>query len=110
MSTINRKFLHTYKHQTKKAINTTPKINWSKYYNSKAWYTLRNSYIREHPLCEECLAKDKIKPAEEVHHIIPFSQGANQEERWELLLDTDNLISLCHDCHKEKHKDHLFGH
>lgn len=111
MATLNRKVIKTYKKtNTKKAINTTSKIDWGKYYNNKMWYALRNSYIREHPLCECCYEKGIIKPAEEVHHITPFSQGANAEERWELLLDESNLQSLCHECHKEKHKDHLFGH
>ena len=107
---INRKYLHTNRRTTKKAINTVNRIDYSVYYRSHLWHDLRNSYIREHPLCEECLSNGIIKPAEEVHHKTPFSQGANAEERWELFLDMDNLQSLCHDCHKEKHKAiGLFG-
>ena len=99
MATLNRKVIRTYnKTNSKKAINTTPKIDWSKYYGSKLWHSLRNSYIREHPLCEECLAKGIVTPA-----------GANAEERWDLLLDESNLQSLCMACHKEKHKNNLFG-
>ena len=107
---INRKYLHTNRRTTKKAINTVNRIDYSVYYRSHVWHDLRNSYIREHPLCEECLSNGIIKPAEEVHHLIPFSQGANAEERWNLFLDADNLQSLCHTCHKEKHKKiGLFG-
>ena len=79
MAILNRKYLHTYKKtNSKKSINTNNnQIDWSKYYGSKLWHSLRNSYIREHPLCEECLAKGIVTPAEHVHHITPFSQGAN---------------------------------
>lgn len=31
----------------------------------------------------------------EVHHIIPVSEGGND--------DPDNLITLCHDCHMKRH-------
>ena len=111
MAILNRKYLHTYKKtNSKKSINTNNnQIDWSKYYGSKLWHSLRNSYIREHPLCEECLAKGIVTPAEHVHHITPFSQGATAEERWDLLLDESNLQSLCMACHKEKHKNNLFG-
>lgn len=110
MATLNRKIIKTYKKtNSKKSINTAPKIDWSKYYNSAAWHALRNSYIREQPLCERCLEHDIIRPATEIHHIIPFSQGVNAEERWSLLLDENNLKALCHECHKLMHRDHLFG-
>ena len=66
MAILNRKYLHTYKKtNSKKSINTNNnQIDWSKYYGSKLWHSLRNSYIREHPLCEECLAKGIVTPAE----------------------------------------------
>lgn len=76
----------------------------SKYYNSKQWKNLRNYYIRRNPLCEICLNKGIVKAAEEVHHIRPFLSGKTDEERYKLLTDESNLMSLCIPCHKEIHK------
>lgn len=76
----------------------------AKYYNSKQWRMLRNSYIRLHPLCEVCLKNDKVTPAEHVHHKQEFLRGITDEQRWNLLLDKDNLMSVCRECHKEIHK------
>lgn len=75
----------------------------SKYYNTKLWYNLRNRYIKEHPFCEMCLEEGKVKLAEDVHHKTPFLTASSDEDRWKLLLDEDNLMSLCSDCHHEIH-------
>ena len=76
------------------------------YYNTKYWKALRNSYIQQHPLCERCLSFDKVTPAEHVHHIVPFLTGENKQERWKLLLDNNNLMSVCQECHRWIH-NHL---
>lgn len=82
----------------------------NKYYKSKEWKKLRDEYISQHMLCEECLANDIITPATDCHHVIPFSTGRTDEERWQLLLDWNNLKSLCKKCHIRIHelsKQHL---
>lgn len=56
-----------------------------------SWRKRRNKYIKEHPLCEECLKEGKITVATEVHHIIPIKDGGTH--------DYDNLMSLCKSCH-----------
>ena len=62
---------------------------------------MRDTYLREHPICEECLAKGKVTPAEDVHHKrSPFRGG---EVNYNLLLDYHNLESVCKDCHGEIH-------
>ncbi len=99
MPVINRKY------------NNTKPIKWSynqssQYYNSKGWKRLRALYINNHPLCEQCLLKCRSVPAEEVHHIRPFLFGKTEEERWNLLLDYSNLMSLCRACHDEIHRHH----
>lgn len=100
MPTITRlKDLKTSKHDKYKHNNQS-----AKFYNSKSWKTLRNSYIRSYPLCERCLENNIITPAEHVHHKREFLSGNTDEERWQLLLDTDNLMSVCIKCHKEIHK------
>lgn len=77
----------------------------TKYYNNSLWYHLREWYIKNHPLCERCLDKGIVKEAEDCHHKIPFLTGDTDEERWKLLLDEDNLQSLCSKCHTEIHNE-----
>ena len=73
-------------------------------YNSKCWKELSRWYRKEHPLCECCLKKGKTTPVEAVHHIkSPFRSELSEEEKWDLLLDIDNLMSVCVDCHLEIH-------
>jgi len=78
--------------------------NTQKYYNTKQWRNLRNYYIRRNPLCELCLSKGIVKPANEVHHLQPFSTGKTEDERYSLLTDEHNLMSLCYECHDEIHR------
>lgn len=75
----------------------------SRFYQSKQWKKLRNDYIGHHPLCERCLEYDKITPAVDVHHIKPFLRGKDEQERWELLLNQNNLMALCKQCHMYFH-------
>lgn len=90
-------------------VNNIKPVQWNKdddgakYYNSKYWKNLRNAFIREHPLCYDCALEGKSTPAEECHHIIPFYSGKTEEEKWNLLLDPDNLCSLCQACHHKRH-------
>lgn len=88
--------------------NSIKRIKWNKnqsaeYYNSVGWKTLRNAYIAQHPLCERCLLKGISRQAEQVHHVQEFLTGKTEEERWSLLLNPNNLMSLCKDCHYEIH-------
>ena len=77
-----------------------------KAYNSSTWKKARAYYIKEHPLCEDCLARGIINAGSleqplNVHHIrSPF---ANNEINWALLGDTDNLMTLCPECHARRH-------
>lgn len=72
-------------------------------YHDKQWEITRSNYIHSHPLCELCLIEGRSKAAEEVHHKIPFSTGRTYDEKWNLLTDKDNLMSLCQDCHHKLH-------
>ena len=72
-----------------------------KAYQNKEWRKLREVYIHEHPICQDCLAKGKVTPAQDIHHIkSPFQNG---EINYGLLLDYDNLVALCKDCHGNRH-------
>lgn len=61
----------------------------------RAWKRIRNKYITEHPMCEECFKNNIYKPADEVHHKLPISDGGTNER--------SNLVSLCHSCHMKAH-------
>ncbi len=57
----------------------------------RSWKRIRDRYIEEHPLCEECQKYGRLTPAEEVHHIIPLSKGGTNAD--------SNLMCLCTRCH-----------
>lgn len=61
----------------------------------RVWKRVRDSYVKEHPFCEECFKRGIIVPVEEVHHIKPLSEGGNHNK--------SNLISLCKSCHARIH-------
>ena len=57
----------------------------------RAWKRIRDRYIAKHPLCEQCEEAGQLTPSQEVHHIIPLSEGGTHEE--------SNLKALCTPCH-----------
>lgn len=57
----------------------------------RTWKRIRDRHIKAHPLCEQCEKAGRLTPAEEVHHIVPLSQGGSN--------DVNNLMSLCTSCH-----------
>lgn len=61
---------------------------WSEMYSSPKWKALRDGKLKDEPLCEIC-----GEPATEVHHRVPHNGN------WNLFLDWDNLMSICHSCH-----------
>lgn len=63
----------------------------------RAWKRIRDRYIGKHPLCEMCMKNKRYIKAEEVHHILPLSEGGTHEEA--------NLMSLCRSCHEKIHKE-----
>lgn len=72
-----------------------------KAYQNTKWRKMRDTYMHEHPICEECLKQGKVTPAEDIHHKrSPFQKG---EVNWNLLLDYNNLEAVCKDCHGRIH-------
>lgn len=57
----------------------------------RTWKRIRDRYIHEHPLCEQCEKAGRMTPAQEVHHIKPLRDGGTH--------DASNLMSLCTSCH-----------
>ena len=72
------------------------------FYSSIQWQHTRD-YIfrRDKGLCQDCLDKGRITPAEEVHHIIPITPENITDPS--VTLNEENLISLCKECHKARH-------
>lgn len=91
-----------HEHHTPIQFNDRSKF-WSTYYNSALWRTTRLEYKTKHPICERCLHEGRVTPMTDVHHMCRFGQGRTASERWQLLTDMDNLVSLCSKCHHEVH-------
>lgn len=91
----------TKKETNQRNENTASREMRRKAYNNTEWRKLRDTYIKEHPLCEDCLDKGKVVPAEDIHHIrSPFQNGECNKA---LLLDYNNLMALCKQCHNKRH-------
>ena len=72
-------------------------------YNNSSWRKLRDTYLKEHAVCQKCISKGKITPATSAHHIkSPFQNGTIN---WDLLLDYTNLMAVCHECHAQIHNE-----
>ena len=63
----------------------------------REWQRLRAAYLREHPLCADCLARGIVRPATVVHHLCAIA------DRPDLRLESRNLLGLCRDCHELRH-------
>jgi len=57
----------------------------------REWRQIRARYIAAHPLCKQCQQNGQLTPAQEIHHILPLSQGGTHDEQ--------NLMALCSSCH-----------
>jgi len=69
------------------------------------WQQFRDSFLKAHPLCEECKRNGKVTPATDVDHIVPHKGNKN------IFWDENNLQALCHACHARKtvNEDGGFG-
>ena len=55
----------------------------------------RERWFRQHPLCAACEEKGIVRLAQELDHVSPLAQGADDA-------DESNWASLCKACHAEK--------
>ena len=73
------------------------------FYNSKRWRDTRTAYKKSRlELCERCLAKGIIVPAEEVHHKTRLTK--NNINDYSVSLNFNNLEALCSNCHTKEHE------
>lgn len=79
-----------------------------KLYKSKAWQSCRNGYLKSKGgLCENCLKKGLIVPAEIVHHKVHLSEENIDDES--ITLNYENLEALCRQCHGLEHQAGFCG-
>ena len=78
-------------------VRKTSKIDAQNIYQDKRWKKLRGQKLRQNPLCERCECENRVKLADEVHHIVPL------QENIDLAFDYNNLQSVCLLCHKIIH-------
>lgn len=79
-----------------------------KFYASTRWRQLSKLYRKFNPLCQDCLENNIVKEAIDIHHIkSPFENGLSDAQRWERMLDWNNLRSLCKECHQRNHQEKL---
>ena len=76
---------------------------WAEFfYKSQQWKHCRDYILkRDKGLCQDCLKKGRLTPAEEVHHITPLTPENITDPS--ITLNEENLISLCRECHKARH-------
>lgn len=73
-----------------------------KFYKSKAWQDCRDSFIKSKGgLCERCLKKGEVVPAEIAHHIKELDDVNVHNPS--IALSWDNLQAVCRKCHGEIH-------
>lgn len=78
-------------------------------YNTMGWRRLRKYHLSQHPICEKCWNdKGIINPGTpehplHIHHIkSPFSSSGVDMD---LLLDDNNLMTVCGECHGVIHNN-----
>ena len=76
-------------------------------YTSTQWRKVRDTYLKNHPVCEECLKEGKVnagtldEPLHVHHRSSPFTGG---KINYELLLDDNNLETICPYHHAMEHQ------
>lgn len=73
------------------------------FYDSPAWRSCRKGYLNSvNHLCERCLDKGLIVPAEMVHHKTELTpENINNPD---ITLSFENLQAVCRDCHASIHQ------
>lgn len=73
------------------------------FYSSKAWKDARRSAIIRDSSCDLAIPEYEIFMRPVVHHINPITIEDVMDERWDKLLDLENLITVSYDTHQAIH-------
>ena len=74
-----------------------------RFYTTWAWRRCRDSYLASKGrLCENCLKRGLVVPADHVHHKTPITPENLKNP--EITLNHANLMALCERCHQEQHR------
>lgn len=79
-----------------------------KAYGDSRWRKVRQAFLMAHPLCEDCLREGKVyagtldDPLQVHHKRSPFQNGTIN---YELLLDNNNLETICSRHHALRHQE-----
>ena len=80
---------------------TTPTWRYD-FYHSREWREIRPIVLsRDHHECQDCRRAGRYSRGTTVHHILRL------EDRPDLALTLDNLVTLCATCHNREHPDKL---
>lgn len=72
-----------------------PAIERGRFYRRAAWRKCRAYKLSLNPLCEQCVERDEITEATQVHHIV------DRADRPDLEYELSNLQALCAPCHSK---------
>lgn len=82
------------KYNSDRYIRDKESDSYRLFYLSKAWKSKRREILRRDNFeCQICKALFNYKAATDVHHIL------NLRDHYDKRLDSNNLISLCNECH-----------
>lgn len=72
--------------------------------NTRQWQRLRLRVMeRDEWMCADCRAKGLHTAASAVHHVVP-AEGIKDRGRFlQLFYSAANLVSLCNECHRQRH-------
>jgi 5-methylcytosine-specific restriction enzyme A len=94
----DRRFCKEHEQQENKRYEKYERNPETKRRYGRAWKRIRDSYARDHCLCEICLQQGRFVPMEEVHHRLSLAEGGTH--------DRENLVALCKSCHARIHAEH----
>lgn len=97
------------KYNAKRERNDLDRKRRQKIYQNPLWKRLRDSHLREHPLCEISLLEGRTVLAEDCHHWVSFSQGRTEMEMKTLAFDPRNIVALSKLSHWEVHHGRYKG-
>ena len=90
------------KQQRAKAQTSPAAIMARRLYADPKWVRASKAFLRDNPLCVDCLELNVVEPATDVDHIEPHK--GDRKRFW----TRSNWQSLCHRCHSRKTAHEVF--